>query len=41
MALIYIRKQVTMALLYAARAIATTSAARYYAKTAAEYEGAL
>lgn len=41
MALIYIRKQITLALLRAVRITATTSAARYYAKCAIEYEDGL
>lgn len=33
-----IRKQITIALLIAAKLTATTSASRYYIKTALEYE---
>ncbi len=36
-----IRKQITLALLYLARVTATTSAARYYIRTAMEYEEVL
>lgn len=40
-AILYIRKQITLALLGAAHCLATTSAARYYIRNAKEYEDAL
>ena len=40
-AILYIRKQITLALLWSAHWMATTSAARYYIRQAKEYEDAL
>lgn len=39
--MVYARKRFTIFLLYMSLAFATTSAARYYIKTAIEYEDAL